>query len=108
MTYADPERQKEYNRNRARAYRKTEAGKESRRRYVLKSAYGITPEIVRALEIAQQGECYVCGRTGKLHIDHDHETGRIRGLACGTCNRAIGILGDTAESLRYVAARMSA
>ena len=44
--------------------------------------------------------CYNCGRTDrKLVFDHDHETLEFRGWICDNCNRSIGMLGDTIESL---------
>jgi len=44
--------------------------------------------------------CYNCGRTDKkLVFDHDHETLEHRGWLCDNCNRSIGMLGDTIESL---------
>lgn len=54
----------------------------------------------------QEGRCAVCGREPSgdrwdrsLHVDHDHETGAIRGLLCGPCNRGIGLLGDSADRI---------
>lgn len=49
----------------------------------------LKPEIVRRL-----------GRVVRLAIDHDHATGKIRGLLCCSCNRAIGMLRDSAENCR--------
>ena len=44
--------------------------------------------------------CHNCGRTDKkLVFDHDHETLEHRGWLCDNCNRSIGMLGDTIESL---------
>ena len=44
--------------------------------------------------------CHNCGRTDKkLVFDHDHETLAHRGWLCDNCNRSIGMLGDTIESL---------
>lgn len=55
----------------------------------------------------QGGGCAICGQqctSGRsLAVDHDHATGAIRGLLCGTCNRAIGMMQDSPEILRAAA-----
>lgn len=74
--------------------------------------YGLTPESYDALVAAQDGLCAICGRserskrTGeviKLSIDHDHETGKVRGLLCGSCNRALGLLQENPVTLERMA-----
>lgn len=45
-----------------------------------------------------------CGSELRLHVDHDHATGRVRGRLCGTCNSALGMLGDDLERIRGLAA----
>lgn len=42
----------------------------------------------------QEGVCAICHKEQPEHIDHSHETGRVRGLLCGGCNRGIGNLRD--------------
>ena len=58
--------------------------------------YGLTLEDYDAIVSEQNGVCAICSRKpkGNLHIDHDHKTNEIRGLLCGKCNRAIGLLND--------------
>lgn len=73
------------------------------RRNTLKREYGITPEQYDQMLVEQAGGCAVCGQppNGKrLHIDHCHTTGKIRGLLCSGCNRALGYLQDDPELLR--------
>ena len=58
---------------------------------------------------AQGGVCAICekperstsryGRIKKLAVDHDHDTGAVRGLLCANCNKGIGNLGDDPDIL---------
>ena len=64
----------------------------------LRKAYGIDIKGYNAILDAQGGVCAICkceclsGR--HLAVDHDHETGDVRGLLCSRCNTAIGLLRD--------------
>jgi len=60
--------------------------------------YGITEAEVEALR--SQGECEVCGGAEGLSIDHDHETGQVRGLLCRGCNLALGHVDDDVDRLQ--------
>jgi hypothetical protein len=78
---------------------------EANRRVMLKHKYGITPAEYATLLTRQGGGCAVCGRTSgdnlhrHLHVDHDHVTGRVRGLLCSRHNVALGMLGDDPEEV---------
>ena len=64
-----------------------------------KRKYGITREDYEARLAAQNGVCAICSRppTDKeLRVDHDHQTGAVRGLLCDDCNVGIGRLRDDA------------
>jgi len=60
--------------------------------------YGIPVEEARQRLAAHNGTCECCGSakfSGKgWHLDHDHTTGKIRGIICLGCNAGIGHLGD--------------
>jgi Recombination endonuclease VII len=62
---------------------------------------------VRKLHAAQGGRCPICTKEfgdGRIpHLDHDHETSRVRGLLCQQCNRALGLLRDDVQALRNAA-----
>lgn len=59
-----------------------------------KKLYGIEADEVQAKSKAQGGLCKVCGIAPATDVDHDHETGKVRSLLCGSCNRALGLLRD--------------
>lgn len=70
---------------------------EEKRTAYLKNAYGITEQEYRKLLRRQHGVCAICGAKPKnqtLAVDHDHETGKVRGLLCRSCNVALGCLKD--------------
>lgn len=72
---------------------------ESQERGRLGRKYGITPEFRDELFCKQKGRCAICDRKRKLSIDHCHQTGRVRGLLCGNCNRGIGLLDESPKIL---------
>jgi hypothetical protein len=80
--------------------------KETARRKVLKD-YSLTPEQYDAMLKEQCGRCAICctekpGGKGRFHVDHDHATGKVRGLLCSSCNRGLGYLKDD-EKILYCA-----
>jgi hypothetical protein len=67
------------------------------RNYKLKSKYGIDSTSYEAMLAEQLGSCKICGGDGngrRLVVDHDHTSGKIRGLLCNRCNQFIGMIGD--------------
>jgi len=64
----------------------------------LKYRYGRDNEAA-AIELKKITVCFACGKTdlsGREHnIDHDHETGQLRGVLCRDCNLALGALDDS-------------
>lgn len=63
------------------------------RRSHLKRKYGMTIEEYDAMLEGQGGGCFICGRPPRpdisLHVDHDHSTGKVRGILCFCCNNAL-------------------
>lgn len=73
--------------------------------------YGLTIESYDAMLTAQGGRCAVCkdegnkqSRWNRMSVDHDHTTGKVRGLLCDNCNRALGLLRDDPELVDEAAA----
>ena len=71
----------------------------------LKSAYGITIEQYNQMYKEQEGRCKICGVhqaecKKAFAVDHNHDTGEVRGLLCMECNTGIGKLGDNVELLK--------
>jgi hypothetical protein len=70
-----------------------------------KQNYGITIKEYERMLVEQDHSCYTCGShesnlEKRLHVDHEHSTGRVRGLLCDRCNRALGMFQDD-EVLLY-------
>jgi Autographiviridae endonuclease VII len=80
---------------------KRKAGKWYRR----KKKYGLTRDEYEKLLTEQGGLCIICGdEVGEaLRVDHDHTTGKVRGLLCSSCNTGLGYFYDNPESLRKAA-----
>lgn len=61
-----------------------------------KKRYGITLEEYNSILKIQDGKCLICGlnkggpKTPNLAVDHDHTTGKVRGLLCVKCNGSLG------------------
>ena len=60
----------------------------------LKKAYGITLEDYNKMFKQQHGKCAVCDKKYKasLHVDHNHQTGKVRELLCPACNYLVAIV----------------
>ncbi len=115
------ERRREYYRERMAAMGDVlrERSKEERSRrkpkiqeYHLKRLYGLTLAERDALLAAQENKCAICGRSVEVNVaqrrntanvDHCHLTGKIRGILCSNCNRAVGLLEDSPERFRTAA-----
>lgn len=86
------------------------------RRYRLKVNFGISLEEYTAMLERQNGLCAICGEPEKgamrgrpieLAVDHDHETGAVRQLLCGNCNKGLGNFQDSPELLTLAALYLS-
>ncbi len=68
-----------------------------------RTRYGITAIEVENLKVRQRGLCAICadelGPGRETHVDHDHETGEVRGLLCANCNKGLGSFRDNREHL---------
>uniref|UniRef100_A0AAU2VD61 Endonuclease VII domain-containing protein n=1 Tax=Streptomyces sp. NBC_00003 TaxID=2903608 RepID=A0AAU2VD61_9ACTN len=70
----------------------------------LKRRYGMTEDERDGLIASQGGVCCICLSAPAAHVDHCHQTGRVRGVLCFNCNSAIGLLGDDPDTVRRAAA----
>jgi hypothetical protein len=86
---------------------RTKAGKErlygGAREYHLRHRYGITGAQYDQLVADQGGVCALCRQREPQHVDHDHLTGRVRGVLCSCCNQGLGNFRDDAATLRLAA-----
>lgn len=66
----------------------------------IRRKYGLSPEGRKEMFEKQGGLCAICkqpetSKNMRLSVDHDHETGKIRGLLCSNCNTALGLLKES-------------
>ncbi len=90
-----------------REYRKDKNWPEKMRRYNLKRGYNLTPEQYDLMLKKQNGVCAICESFRPLshkettfHVDHNHKTGKIRGLLCARCNTGLGGFQDNMQYLK--------
>ncbi len=87
-------------------YTKSEIGAFNKRKASFKHNYGLCIEEYYKLLKEQNGVCAVCftfsktRRTEHLFVDHDHKTGKVRGLLCRDCNIGLGNLRDSIFIIR--------
>ncbi|MFE6890698.1 endonuclease VII domain-containing protein [Streptomyces sp. NPDC057694] len=70
----------------------------------LKRHYNLTEVERDEMVASQMGICVICLNAPAVHVDHCHETGRVRGVLCFNCNSAIGKLGDDPDTVRRATA----
>ena len=81
--------------------------KEAQVKFLLKYRYDLTPEKYEEMFNAQGGRCALCRevykRSRRICVDHNHDTGAIRGLLCDSCNKNVGVYEKWSEKIeRYL------
>jgi hypothetical protein len=76
--------------------------KESKEKSRLKKIYNLTLTQYNELKRKQNNCCTICGKKSKrrLSVDHNHKTGKIRGLLCHKCNAALGFFDEDINVLK--------
>jgi len=93
--------------DKAKAAAHYNADPEHRWRIEIKRKYGLTAIQYYMMLDQQDGKCKICkgigpggaGRTSRMAIDHCHQTGKVRGILCNRCNRALGLFEDNISNL---------
>jgi len=70
----------------------------------MKYQYGLDMAGYNVLLESQGGVCAICKKPGKLVVDHDHQTLKVRGLLHQNCNKALGMLEDNPSYMESAAA----
>ncbi|KKN66083.1 hypothetical protein LCGC14_0475610 [marine sediment metagenome] len=76
--------------------------KKYKREWNFKKKYNLTLKQHRQMYIGQNGCCAICEKAvslDKIDVDHDHKTGKVRGLLCRGCNLSLGHFGDNPQIL---------
>lgn len=112
MPYKSHEKRKEYMRNYMREYYKGHSTPLYNRNYHLVSTYKLTLGSYNEMLTQQNGCCAICGRhqsefKKSLGVDHNHITGKVRGLLCNNCNRSLGLLLVDEQGITLLASAIS-
>jgi hypothetical protein len=90
---------------RQRALMHSKTDNELNARYLKR--YGLTLDDYTRMFEQQHGQCAICGvkvQGERMCVDHDHSTGRVRGLLCRLCNKSLGGFRDSVDLLRKAVA----
>lgn len=83
-------------------YGQSVEGKRVRKNAALRCNHGISIEDFERMYAEQAGLCAICGEgvvNKNCHVDHNHKTGKVRGLLCSKCNTGLGLFCDNSELL---------
>lgn len=102
---------REANREHFNAYQRRNNARPERKRKqrdtYYRRTFGISADEFDAILEAQGGGCAICGerptRVASLHLDHCHETGKVRGICCRSCNQGLGQFRDDPALLEAAA-----
>jgi hypothetical protein len=107
------EKKRAYERNlRAKRMASEPGFKRAERSKSYKQRYGVDFDQREVMLEEQGGKCRLCSlpivfgkpsKSGGAHLDHCHETGRVRSVLCGRCNMSLGYFGDDPKRLRAAA-----
>ena len=64
-----------------------------------KASYGLADEVIAKIMESRVGECEICSTKTDLVVDHNHNTGKVRGRICGLCNTMLGHAKDSVANL---------
>ena len=85
-------------------YKWAQKNKDKKAAYQRKCTFGITMEDYNQFLEDQNSVCAICqqkcGSGNRLSVDHCHNSGKVRGLLCGNCNRALGLFKDNKKFLQ--------
>ena len=105
MGFSSLEKRREYyqkniERERARDRARYAANPAARKAKDRKWRYGLSEHRFDQLMVAQSGVCALCAARPAVAVDHDHTTGKVRGLLCHQCNIGLGHFADDHDRLQ--------
>ena len=101
MPHKDLKQRNEYSREWVQ--KNPEKRRNTQKKYRLSSKYGLTVEQEKEMLEQQKGKCACCEERRAKVVDHDHETGAVRGILCIQCNTILGYAGDSVAILKKAA-----